>query len=66
MRAGAEGEEVRGKAAGTGRGVTPSDGSVGLEGRAEECRCGVMKGAEARGGLNRSWEWTLWCGEHLS
>lgn len=65
MRAGAEGEEVRGRAAGTEWGVSPSDGSVGLEGRAEERRCGVMKGSDA-GGLSRSWEWTLWCGKHLS
>lgn len=53
MRAGAEGEDVRGRAA--GRGVNPSEGSnVGLERRAEERRWGVMKGVDARGGLIRS------------
>lgn len=50
----------------TGWGVSPSDGNEGVEGRAEECRCGLMKGADAKGGLNRSWEGTLWCGKHLS
>lgn len=65
MRAGAEGEDVRGRAA--GRGVNPSESSsVGLERRAEERRWGVMKGVDARGGLIRSWEWTLWSGGHLS
>ena len=56
MREGAEGEEVRGRAAATRCGVNPRDGSGGLERRADEGRCGVMKGqgAEARGGLSRS------------
>ena len=60
MRAGAEGEDVRGRAAQWG--VNPSEGSVGLERRAEERRWGVMKGVDATGGLNRSWEWILWSG----
>lgn len=56
MRDGAEGEEVRGRAAARERGVSPRVGSVGLERRADEVGWGVMKGqdAEARGGLSRS------------
>ncbi len=65
MRAGAEGEEVKGRTAWSGCGVSPREGSVGLERRAEERWCGVMEGLDADG-LNRSWEWTLWCGKHLS
>lgn len=60
MRVGTEGDDVRGRAAGTDWGVTPSDGSEGLEVRLEEGSCGVVKRADPRGGLNSSCDWMLW------
>lgn len=36
MRFGAEGDDAKGRASASVWGVTPSDGSVGLEGRGEE------------------------------
>lgn len=52
MRVGAEGDEVRGRAAGTDGGVTPSDGRGGLE----EGGWGVVRRAETRG-LDSSCGW---------
>lgn len=59
MRFGAEGDDVRGRAAGPDWGVTPSDGSGGLEVRLEEGSCVVVKRADTRG-LNSSCDWMLW------
>lgn len=58
-RLGAGGDDVRGRAAGADWGVTPSDGSEGLEARLEEGNCGVVKRADARG-LDSSCGWMLW------
>lgn len=59
MRVGAEGDDVRTRAAGTAWGVTPSDGRGGLEARLEEESCGAVRRAGPRTGLNRSWDWML-------
>lgn len=59
MKAGAEGDDVRGRAAGADWGVTPSDGSEGLEVRLEVGSWGVVKRPETRG-LSSSCDWMLW------
>lgn len=65
MRFGAEGDDVKGRVLGTGWGVTPSDGSVGLEGRVEEGRCVVVERVDARRGLSSSCDRTLEWREEL-
>lgn len=60
MRVGAEGDDVGERAAGTGWGVTPSDGSDGLKMRLEGGRWGVVRRFDTRGGLNSSWDWMIW------
>lgn len=56
MRVGAEGDDVRGRAAGTAWGVTPSDGRGGLEDSLEEGSRGVVRRAGPRAGLKRRWD----------